>query len=155
MTENCSAMDTYKKWKTIENAYLKEPSRNYDVELWDTKALWAGKGSSQNRPSVVQCITSPPLTSANVSITIMHPKPSWHAPLCRASCTYWSFPSRLHAGESHNDAKTKAMTWHFEFFKDPYYSEPCSSKNTPAKPFPSFCWAKLSPRPRRGGGGQR
>lgn len=37
---------------------------------------------------VVRCITSPPLTSVNVSITFMHPKPCWHAPLYEAHGAY-------------------------------------------------------------------
>lgn len=48
--EPVSAMTFPKQWKRSLRHILKALNRNHNVELTDTKALWADEGSSQNRP---------------------------------------------------------------------------------------------------------
>lgn len=151
------AQPTY-QWNVVwfGNMLQKERSQNYDVELWDTKALWAGKGSSQNRP--VWCSGS------------VLPHPHSHQQMCPSQSCILSLVDMPHSAklathtgvfpagcmlESVSGAETVCL-WHdtFNFLKTPIKVKHVFLKILLTEPFPSFCRAKISSRPRRGGGGQ-
>lgn len=76
---------------------------NYDVELWDTKALWAGKGSTQNRPVRCSVLLHPhsdqQMCSSQLCILSLADMPR------SAKLAANSSPSQLHAEESQQNRR--------------------------------------------------
>lgn len=125
-------------------------------ELPDIKVLWVGEGSSQNRP-VWCCVL---------------PHPHSHQQMCPSQSCILSHADMLHSAKLavHTGVfpaarrRRESAGWMqivgpchdtFNFLKIPITLSHVILRIPQPEPFLSFCAAKLSPTPRRGGGGQR